>query len=219
MSNQLRDNSERISALVDGQLEGEELALALADLASQPQARTAWDNYQLVGQLMRASDTPLRPHDPAFVDRLMRGLVQPAEPAITVAPLPASRPLANSPPVGAANDAWWTRVVGLASVALVAVLAWQAAPRTPPEQSAQTLQARDQQLAQARNQQLAPAPSQPQQAAASTMLVTVDGASALMIRNPQLDALLATQHPTGGVTSLYMSAGFSRNASFDEERR
>jgi len=47
-------------------------------------------------------------------------------------------------------------------------------------------------------------------------LLTADGASALMIRDPQLDALLAAHRQMGGTTALQMPSGFLRNATFDE---
>jgi sigma-E factor negative regulatory protein RseA len=50
-------------------------------------------------------------------------------------------------------------------------------------------------------------------------LVTADGASALMIRDPQLDALLAAHRQMGGTTALQMPSGFLRNATFEEGKR
>jgi len=42
---------------------------------------------------------------------------------------------------------------------------------------------------------------------------------AVMLRDPQLDALLAAHRQHGGVTALQMPAGFLRNATFNEASR
>ena len=208
MSDQLREQgSERVSALVDGQVRGEEFAQTVAYLASAPEAQHTWDTYHLIGAAMRSSGEPLRAHDPAFVTRLRAKLAEEAVENIAASPLPIRAEAKKGLELAAANDPWWKRVVGLASAAVVAVLAWQGVALLGPVNPGQDGAA---QLA------TAPAPAAP--VVAPTALAAADGAPALMIRDPQLDALLAAHRQMGGATALQMPSGFLRNATFDESR-
>jgi sigma-E factor negative regulatory protein RseA len=45
------------------------------------------------------------------------------------------------------------------------------------------------------------------------------GAAPVMIRDPQLDALLAAHRQFGGTSALQMPTGFLRNATFEEGAR
>jgi len=215
MSDQLHERSERVSALVDGQVRGEEFAHTVTYLASTPEARDTWDTYHLIGVAMRSSGEPLRAHDPAFVTRLRAKLVEETIENIAASPLPIRAGGQNSLKVSAANDPWWKRVVGLASVALVAVLAWQGVALL-----GSVNQGQDGAAQMAKAPELVPAPAAPAApVVAPTTLVAVDGTPALMIRDSQLDALLAAHRQVGGATALQMPSGFLRNATFNEGKR
>lgn len=201
MSDKLQENAELISALVDGQLRGDEFAQAVDYLGSADDAQGIWDTYHLVGEVMRSAATPVRAHDPLFIQRLRREIASGTAqltPVETLAEISSSKMPST---ISVANDGWWRRVAGLASVALFGVLAWQGinligAGGTPEATS-----------------QMAQRVTQPD------ALVTVaanDGGSAVMIRDPQLDALLAAHRQLGGATGLQMSSGFLRHASFSE---
>ncbi|MBB1077518.1 sigma-E factor negative regulatory protein [Rhodoferax sp. 4810] len=208
MSDQLRERCERVSALVDGQIRGEEFARTVADLANSPEAQDTWDTYHLIGAAMRSSGEPLRTHDPAFVARLRTRLADETIENIAASPLPiraeGQKGLKNS----AANDPWWKRVVGLASVALVGVLAWQGVALMGSAGGGDNGSA-----------QLAKAPTPVAPAVAPATLVAADGSQMVMIRDPQLDAMLAAHRQMGGATALQMPSGFLRNATFDESKR
>lgn len=203
MSEQLKECNEKVSAMVDGQLLGEEFARAVDVLVETPEARDTWDAYHLVGEVMRSSGAQVRAHDPEFVARLRMRLADEAPENIAIDPFEeraGGLNSLNSLKSGAANDTWWKRVAGLASIAVVGVLAWQGVARqtdAPP-------------LAQL---------SAPASQVVPVALVTADGDSALMIRDPQLDALLAAHRQLGGATALQMPSGFLRNATFDEGKR
>lgn len=200
MSEQLKECNEKVSAMVDGQLLGEEFARAVDVLVETPEARDAWDTYHLVGEVMRSSGAQVRAHDPEFVARLRLKLADETPKKIAIDPVEERAGGLNSLKSGAANDTWWKRVAGLASIAVVGVLAWQGVARqtdAPP-------------LAQL---------SAPASQVVPVALVTADGDSALMIRDPQLDALLAAHRQLGGATALQMPSGFLRNATFDEGKR
>jgi sigma-E factor negative regulatory protein RseA len=94
----------------------------------------------------------------------------------------------------------------MASIAMVGILVWQGSALLGSGVGRQA----DVSLAQL---------SAPSSQVTPTALVTADGASELMIRDPQLDALLAAHRQMGGATALQMPSGFLRNATFDEGKR
>lgn len=208
MSEPLRENNERVSALMDGQVQGEEFARTVAYLASTPKAQDTWDTYHLIGDAMRSSGATIRPHDAAFVARLRSTLAQDAIEKIATSPLPIRADGQKDLKVVAANDPWWKGVVGLASVAMVAVLAWQGVTLMGPasrsgDGAAQLVKAT-----------LPAAPV----VVPATLTAGVD-TPMLIIRDPQLDALLAAHRQMGGATALQMPSGFMRNATFNESER
>lgn len=91
-----------------------------------------------------------------------------------------------------ANDWSWKIAAGVASVAAVAALGWNVFGVAGP-------------VAQP---QLAAAPVAPPKAAAPAV-----------IRDPQLDRLLAAHRQYGGATALQSSSGFLRNATFEGPAR
>ncbi|APW45780.1 sigma-E factor negative regulatory protein [Rhodoferax antarcticus] len=207
MSEPLRERSEQVSALVDGQVRGDEFARTVAYLASTPQAQDTWDTYHLIGAAMRSSGATMRAHDPAFVARLRSKLAEETIETIAASALLIRAEGKKGIKVVAANDPWWKRVVGLASVALVAVLAWQGVALLGSAGRSGDSAA-----------QLAKAPA-PTPLAAPSTLVVADGTPGLIIRDPQLDALLAAHRQMGGATALQMPSGFMRNATFSEGER
>lgn len=76
MKDESRQAAERISALVDGQLEEAELAQALQDLRHNDAARRSWHAYQLLGQVMRSGADAVGAHDAQFVTCLRQSLQQ-----------------------------------------------------------------------------------------------------------------------------------------------
>ena len=76
MTDQTTESAERVSALVDGQLHGDEFLQALAELESNAQARSNWDTFHLLGDVMRSGASDVRVHDPEFVARLRQRMVK-----------------------------------------------------------------------------------------------------------------------------------------------
>lgn len=77
-----------LSALADGQTDAVESACA--HWAKDADARRAWHEYQLIGDVLRSEDLALKPErDQAFLLKLRERLAQ--EPAI-VAPVPVAQP-------------------------------------------------------------------------------------------------------------------------------
>jgi len=179
MTQETERHDDQLSALMDGQLHGQQFASTLEWLGHDEDARLTWHAYHLVGDVLRSGELIARAHDAGFLQRLKVRL----EPA---APLPLCPDAANRIPAqhignGAANDSSgrWKLLAGLASLAAMAVIGWQLVGGLAEHGVAQQA----------------------------------------MIRDPQLDALLAAHRQSGGSSALQMSAGFLRNATFEGASR
>jgi sigma-E factor negative regulatory protein RseA len=199
MSKELQENTalinanlrqaELVSALVDGQLPEEEFGRTLDYLGVTDEARQAWDTYHLVGDAMRSAAAPLRAHDPLFIANLRRNMASEEINLVAADDLSLRTEGQKDVKISSANDAWWLRVAGLMSVLVLSVLAWQGIALMGQTDSTPT-------LAQAN-----------------------DDSNPVMIRDPQLDALLAAHRQLGGASALQMPTGFLRNATFNEGNR
>lgn len=184
---------ELISALADGQLQGDAFARGVELAASDPAAREAWQAYHLIGDVLRSGELAVASSPSAFLERLQRRLqdepplAQRATPEVAAAPRRAE----------AANDGSfrWKMVAGFASVAAVGAMAWSLVGGLPAK----------------------PASAELAKAPAGTVLTA--GERGVMIRNPQLDELLAAHRQLGGASALQMSTGFVRNATFEASGR
>ena len=67
---------QNISALMDGELCDEDADNLLGKIRKDPAARQEWENYHLIGDVLRQSDYPCRKMNATFFDRLQ------AEPTI-----------------------------------------------------------------------------------------------------------------------------------------
>lgn len=194
--------SELMSALADGQLGGENFAAALQACRHDESAIANWNTYHLIGDVLRSPGFGVRGADSAFVSRLNQRLAQ--EPLLGALPrsvdpdlvapakgLVASEPAHQRGP--AANDAnfRWRLVAGLASLAAISAIAWNA--------SGLLVTASAPQLAQA------PAPQQ----------LVVASPQGPMVRDARLEELLAAHKQLGGTSALQEPSGFLRNATFE----
>ena len=72
--------SELVSALADGQLDGDELAQALHSAALDSSVLSSWNSYHLIGDMLRSSASAALPvtvsADLAFLDRFNKRLQQ-----------------------------------------------------------------------------------------------------------------------------------------------
>jgi sigma-E factor negative regulatory protein RseA len=195
------DNDELISALADGQLQGEEFARAVA-LAADPAGRRTWHAYQAVGEVLRSGRPVHGATEPeAFLERLqvkLRAETLLAAPPLT-RPTEASTLTVVARAQAPANDWRWKLVAGVASVAAVAAISWNivqpvASPVAQP--------------------QLAAAPAQPE-----ALPAQAGAQQAAMIRDPRLDQLLAAHRQLGGATAWQSTSGFLRNATFEGQAR
>ena len=182
--------AELVSALADGQLQGPELTQALDWLSQSEQGRQQWQAYHVLGDVLRGGRALAPRAEDAFLQRL-RDQIQ-------CESLPAHRP-------AAANDRrfLWRMVAGLAGLVFVSLAAWQ----VPGWQG----QFGPGPLAQG-------VPAVPQGGPASAPFLTAQAPGAEppgMIRDVQLDALLAAHKQFGGASALQGPAGFLRSAAFE----
>ena len=191
---------EMISALADGQLRGDALEHVIQTVATDPQARTAWHTYHLIGDVLRTGNLPVGTSPAAFLAgfqvRLERDrVVQPA--AVATAPMrQVPQPVGSAVP--AANDPSfrWKLVAGFASLAAVAAVGWSAVGSLAK-------------------------PEQPQLATVVPQgAVAVAERPPVMIRDPRLDEMLAAHRQLGGgASALQTPAGVLRNATFESPAR
>lgn len=193
------DRRERLSALADGQLQGDELSAAFAYAAEDEEGAKTWQLYHLVGDVLRSADLA-QPANPAFMARLREQLAQEALPERPQVPVPVAVVAAGLPEAANASVFRWKMVAGFASLAAVAAMGWNALGHLQEESA---------------GPQLAAAPATaPVQVAA-----TGNPDTQVMIRDPRLDELLAAHKQYSGTTALQMPAGFLRNANFDSPAR
>lgn len=198
---------ELISALADGQLRGEELGRVIQTVATDEQARNAWQTYHLIGDVLRSGSLATGTAPAAFLagfqvrlerERADNGLEH-AVPGVPLRP-PVQRPqVVVEASREAANDGSfrWKLVAGFASVAAVAAIGWTAVGDVMRTQ-------------------------QPQMASAAPPNAAVAAVErpAVMIRDPRLDELLAAHRQLGGGASALQSpAGVLRNATFEGPAR
>jgi len=226
---------EMISALMDGQLSGSALADALQD-AGSAEAREDWLVYHLVGDVLRCPDLARGVHDFAFAGQVSQRLQAPAAAGLADGRVAQVAGVAAGQRA-AANDAVfrWKMAAGLASVAAVAAISWVALGdlRPAPEGPMRLVQAPAAQAgggaqvvalagagasapvlaasAQADAQALAQQTSEPSAEQAEQL---ADG-QAVMLRDPQLDELLAAHRATAGAWALGGATGFLRNATYE----
>lgn len=198
MMEETEKDREMVSALADGQLHGEEFARAMALTGASSDARATWHAYHVVGDVLRGSESGSLGREAAFMQRLQQRLEQEKKPVLLV------QEQAVVPSLQSANDAIfrWKMVAGLASLAAVTVIGWQAV-------SGFAIQNDSAKLALAKSDQSTVAVLQPM----------ADAEPQVMLRDPQLDALLAAHRQFGGASALQMPAGFLRNATFEGATR
>jgi sigma-E factor negative regulatory protein RseA len=188
------NNQELISALADGQLAGEDFARGVQAAAADARSREAWHAYHVVGEVLRTGRASAGAAPEAFLAKLQARLREEA----VLAPVAAPRRVVVPMEREAANDWRWKVVAGVASVAAVAAIGLNVSGLLVAGNGGQQAQ-----LAVA-----APAGGP-----------ALAQASAPMIRDPRLDALLAAHRQYAGATALATSSGFLRNATFEGPAR
>ena len=213
------DAASSLSALVDGEVHDTELERLLADHLDDGETLEAWHGYQVIGDVLRASAPAAANQAPqaflaGFHARLQaevpRAQPLPEMPVWTETPTP----LTGHVRAPAANDAVfrWKMVAGLASLAAVMAVSWTVLGTTPI--GAGSTGGAGAQMALTRaNPGTAPVQTQ------DAMAVVVNTPQGPLIRDAQLEALMAEHRQYGGMSALQMPAGFLRNATYEATGR
>ena len=208
-------NLELVSALADGQLRGEEFARTVEWVGSADEARQTWHAYHLMGDILRTGEVMASGRDAAFVQRLKLCLQQEVPLAPNVAAINLIAGDATSMGAGGikqsarrgSNDSGfrWKLLAGVASLAAVSVIGWHGLSGWNDPRGAAP--------------QLAQLPAQIDKPEIALSQAIPGDELHVMIRDPQLDALLAAHREFGGTSALQMPAGFLRNATFEGAAR
>ncbi|MDZ7921724.1 sigma-E factor negative regulatory protein [Rhodoferax sp.] len=195
MSTHSQALNERISALMDGELPAAELDALLAEMALRDSSANPWHLYHVTGDVMRSSALAPQRTDLAFLERLEHRLAQEsvASPPVLVA----------MPSIGKVGAFWnvsangsWRWLAGATLSVLVGVVSvgiwWSTEPASAP--------------------QISQLPTTGVEAVA----LQADG---VMLRDPELDALMAAHQQLGGHSAWQMPSGFLRNATFERPTR
>lgn len=203
-----------VSLLADGELSAQDLGRAMTHLENADEVHQTWDSYHLIGEVMRSGQAGARAHNPEFMQKLRRKLDLETIEIVAVDATPIRARGLKDIKAASANDPWWRRVAGFASVALVSVLAWQGYVLLDGHGSSGAPQ-----LAQAGGSGTVLATARPALPATATSVAATGEQQLVMLRDPRLDALLAAHRQFGGTSALQMPSGFLRNATFDEGQR
>ncbi|MDR6214673.1 sigma-E factor negative regulatory protein [Paracidovorax wautersii] len=194
---------EQLSALTDGQLQGDEFAQAMR-WAETDEGLQTWQVYHLIGDVMRSSELA-RPADLGFLSTLRAELAKaPPVAELAQAQVVQVAPVDTRVEVSAnASVFHWKVAAGLASLAAVAALGWHTYAGMPGVSGPQLAI-------------VAPVAGPD---AATAVAENGPPGQSVMIRDPRLDELLAAHRQFGATSNLQMPAGFLRNATFEAPAR
>ena len=207
---------ERLSALMDGELEGAVLARACAQWRDDPRARADWHAYHLIGDVLRSDDLACDAgRDAVFLQAVRARLAR--EPVV-LAPTAPTAPAVAPRPVVSRLRSWRTPTAvaaGFVAVAGALTLTRLGVPSAPavPQSVAQVAPAV---LADGRS------------GAAGTALVSETGAAAepaplvangQFVRDARLDRYLAAHKQFAGSSALGVPSAYLRNATAEAPGR
>lgn len=192
----------QISDLADGQLRGDAFADAMALLDANSQTGAYWHGLHAIGDSLRGdatADTANIAKDRAFLDAFRANLAKEPrlKPVAEPATAPNSHTIASTTSLRTANDSFFNLkwVGGLSAAAAVVAFSWNLVSTTATSPNG--------------------AGAQLAQSAAQAAPVATQSAAGVMLRNPQLDALIAAHNQAGGSSALQMPSGFLRSATFN----
>ncbi len=204
------DIPQRLSALVDGELDPEAVRAACADWQKGGEVRVNWHAYHLIGDVLRsdalASDAG---HDERFLRRLRERLA--AEPAVL-----APQPLPSVAPAARRESARWKWLApaavaaGFMAVASVLVVTRGTLPTAGGEGAVLASAAGPDRTVMAT---AAPVRSAAAVAAGEGLVAPQAVTDRQFVRDPKLDRYLAAHMEFGGSSALGAPSGFLRAAT------
>jgi len=205
---------ERLSALLDGELDGRAVAEACAHWRESTESRATWHAWHLIGDVLRSDDLASDPaRDTAFLDALRTKL---ANEPVVLAPKPLETPAVGASPVavravagrGLRRWGWIAPSAVAAGFVAVAGVVTLTRPGVLPQRNDATS------VAQA---------AAPASLAGATALVGNPAALApepqtfvatgQVIRDARLDRYLAAHKQFAGSSALGVPSGYLRNAT------
>ena len=192
--------AEQMSALVDDHLEAWDGATLISRVTEDHVLCEQWHAYQVIGDVLR--DPALAPHsaDARFLERLRPALAREAQqlrPVTAAVPHAVTASAMGHPSANQPRFHWkWLAGVGVCAVALGLWVGEYQRVLPGLAQSAVAV----------------PQGVQPQ-------VALEDAASEAMVRDPELDALLAAHQQMAGSTALQKPSGFLRNATYARSTR
>lgn len=207
--NEFRNQAlEKVSALMDGEMQAHEMARAVQQVTGDDALRASWQIYHLVGEALRTGRHAPCTDSDAFLDKFRQRMAQ--EPQVLRPVEVAQPPVEWTRQAEAANEPVfrWRLVAGVASVAVAAAVGWSFVSGTGTNGGAQMARQDGGVPTLASNN---PAPAQQQS------LVQVGNRPEVMLRDPRLDELLEAHQEAGGASQ--MPSGFLRNATFETPSR
>ncbi|MBX3609102.1 MAG: sigma-E factor negative regulatory protein [Hydrogenophaga sp.] len=203
--------AEQLSALCDGFLDEAMLAQLLASMDDDPGLHAQWQNYHLIGDVLRGQYVAPGGRQSAgeFLDAVRAQL---ARPQVAESP---QVPMHQDVQVQAANDPVfrWKLVSGVASVVAIAAIGWNVLSIAPTGAPGPT------QLAQGGapvSTVESPVIPVAQRTPQPVLVATPQGK---VIRDAALERLLAEHRQHGAMSAFQSSTGFVRNATYDADAR
>jgi len=202
---------DRISAWLDGEADDAQWTALWTESARQDTLAT-WHRYHVIGDVLRASAPALGQQAPQDFLAAVRARL-PAHPPLqavhTPEPSGAVSPASAAPRPDAANDAVfrWKWVAGLASLSAVLAVAWSVLGTAAPAATGNGVPS---------GQWAVQNPGLVEPGATTLLVSSPQGP---VMRDPQLERLMAEHRQYGAVSALQVPAGFVRNATHDASGR
>lgn len=238
MSDRFSDSEasrEALSALADGEAQSSEVARACAAWKDQPEARATWHAYQMIGDVMRSDDLAQAGEGSAFLKNFRERLAQEPvvlAPSAAAAQRPASVSVVHQPAAAPQlrRRTWAGPMAVAAGFVMVvgALLSSQVVPGGAPEsaglpmaQAPVGFSGGDLSLAVApvpvgTNGFISIADAVKAQSMADGPSFSRPEGAAVLIRDPQLDHVLANQHASSGADGSFAGQGaLAKQVVFD----
>jgi len=209
----MQEQRERLSALADGELQGDAFAEVML-YAATDEGQRQWQVYHVIGEVLRSSE-PVALGTPWLLPRLRQQLAKEPQPPVLESVISKTEMPTEPLPAANASVLRWKATAGCASLAAAVALGWNlhsgmitAHVAQAPVPAPATLAASNTGVQQS---------SSP--ATVSRQHAQHTGDAQVMLRDPRLDELLAAHQQLGNTTALQMPAGFLRNATFETHKR
>jgi len=206
---------ERLSALVDGELEANVVAQACMAWRDDAEQRSTWHAYQLIGDVLRSDDLASEAgRDIAFINALRTRLA--TEPIVLAPQHEVPAPVRDAVPSRTRRRTWvGASAVAAGFVAVAGLLVLTRTPGVSPTVPGGTSGS----IALATPSTVQAVPAAAVQAANVVTEPQALVANGKLIRDARLDRYLAAHKQFAGTSALGVPSGFLRSATADAAER